>query len=159
MGLLQDKIDLGQPLLPPPAISEGYITLGWKLVAIAALSALLFIVFRWYRIRKKNKYRRDAIALCKGVNDASESHKLLSVVKNVAMDKFGRSKTASLYGKDFSEFLNTSCRKEVFPEEMMLEAERAIFTQEDLDEKTFKNVKGACIKWIKKHHVRAIELN
>ncbi len=92
---LQDIILPDPPSLWPPATEV------WLLLTIV-LAVLFIIVFQLIRLRKRNAYRRAGLLLLKNANSIYE---VSVILKRVALAVYPREQVASLYGDDWSDFL------------------------------------------------------
>ncbi len=100
--------DLG-PLYEPADVPFTFETIGWQVVGILLLLAVGYLAYRIYRHWYRNRYRREALTR---LNQLSADEKLVSAVfiilKNTAMQVYGRNRTGSLSGKEWLEFLENT---------------------------------------------------
>ena len=101
---LHDIMVPAPPPLWPPAPGV------WVLL-ISGLAVLAALALWWWRARQRNAYRRAGLALLEHAGSVREIH---IVLKRVALAVWPRPEVASLYGKDWSAFLDASCRRTHF---------------------------------------------
>jgi hypothetical protein len=87
----------------------------WIVLGILA-AVLIIICWKWFSFRKRNLYRKAGLALMGNVKTVYDLSVLL---KRVALAVFPREQVASLYGKDWVDFLNQTCPECNFSEEVM----------------------------------------
>ncbi|MHA7130552.1 DUF4381 domain-containing protein [Algoriphagus namhaensis] len=95
-----------QPLYEPEPVSFDFAGPGWQILGgLIILVALIGFLF-WLRSYRKNAYRRAALKFLEDLEPKGEIEPLFITLKNVAMQTFGRSKTAHLSGKEWLDFLD-----------------------------------------------------
>ena len=87
----------------------------WIVLGILA-AVLIIMCWKWFSFRKHNLYRKAGLALMGNVKTVYDLSVLL---KRVALAAFPREQVASLYGKDWVDFLNQTCPECSFSEEVM----------------------------------------
>ena len=87
----------------------------WIVLGILA-AVLIIICWKWFSFRKRNLYRKAGLALMGNVKTVYDLSVLL---KRVALAVFPREQVASLFGKDWVDFLNQTCPECNFSEEVM----------------------------------------
>ena len=100
-------------LIEPEAIAYSFNTLGWYIVfGVLILTAILVFILQIRKYRK-NKYRRTALLKIAEVLKLSKQNKrileLNKILKIVAIKVFGRETVASLFGKEWFDFLVSTC--------------------------------------------------
>ena len=95
---------------PPPfwPLAAG----AWVLIAVVALIVCL-AAWRWYTAYSNNAYRRAGLALLATAGDA---HDVSVIVKRVALAGYKRDEVASLYGKEWLDFLRATGPCEPLPQ-------------------------------------------
>jgi hypothetical protein len=77
----------------------------WVLLGLIVLT-LLLIAWRWRAARKRNAYRKAGLVL---LNNARSTQDISVLMKRVALAAFPRETVASLYGDEWTAFLNKTC--------------------------------------------------
>ena len=103
---LHDIVAPTSPPLWPPA--EGF----WALLLL--LAVILVSAWRQRRLaQRRNAYRKAGLSLLK---QADSVHDVSVTLKRVALAAWPREQVASLYGREWVEFLNSHCRGSRFDE-------------------------------------------
>ena len=97
--------------LPAP-ISQYPLALGWWLLALFTIVALVAAVVYWRRHQKQRKVRNIAIKQLQQNTNMSVEETLL-LIKWVALAYFPRSQCANLYGKKLQQFLLTTLPEKI----------------------------------------------
>lgn len=103
-------------IVPPQPVSYGPETIGWYILFGLIVLSVTWFMYRRYRYRKTNKYRRWALAELEELLQRMEKDKYLErglseipvLVKRTAMHYFPRDKVASLSGEKWLKFLDAS---------------------------------------------------
>jgi len=111
----------------PPAVAWLPPAPGWYAVALILFLLASWLVWRWFRLRKINLYRRQALLelarLEKGVRandtvDAAILRGLPALLKRAALAAYGREAAASLAGAPWLAFLDETCGRPLFSGEV-----------------------------------------
>jgi len=97
---------LSDIILPAPVPSWPPGQGVFLLLLALAIAALLF-GYLFAKRQRANRYRREGLLL---LDDAMTVHDVSVVLKRVALAAFPPERVASLYGKEWRDFLATSCR-------------------------------------------------
>lgn len=105
--------NLNPIFIPEPVLFES-VTIGWYILASVFLLLALFIIYRLINKWRKNTYRRLAIdelnQIIPSLHQADTRRQTLqqisTLVKRVAIKSYSRSSVASLYGRDWINFLS-----------------------------------------------------
>lgn len=101
---LAELIDLLEPVREPAPISMAPQTIGWVWLGILVLVIAALLIWRFVQHRRRNAYRRAALAeLAKSATDASA---LALLVRRTALAAYPRSSVASLFGETWLTFLD-----------------------------------------------------
>ena len=152
--------ELGQ-LIEPDPVKYSFNTPGWYIVLGVILTIVLIVVFIQYRKYRKNAYRREAlievenILLTKNNSAVFEVNRLLKIL---AIRLFGREKVASLYGKEWYEFLiSTLNERQSTPSFSFNNFSKAMYNPEQqLSEKQMDELMEFATHWIKNHDVKNV---
>lgn len=144
-------------LIEPESISYSFNTPGWYLVL--GLLFVVAIIFAVLKIRKykKNAYRRQAIIEIESLkemdNHSQNIFQINQLLKIIAIKIYGRTKVASLYGKQWFEFLvSTISKREYISTNNFNIYAKALYNNEfQLNENQYKELVAFAILWIKKH--------
>ena len=111
---LPQLMDLMHGLAMPESVSWLPATPGWW-IALGWLLAVAFIAaWQFARHRRRNRYRRDALAELdaitaeKQIDPAESAQRIAAVLKRTALVAYPRADVAALYGADWSRFLTAS---------------------------------------------------
>ena len=95
------------PLPEPVAYTPQ--TLGWYLILVVAVLALILLIMKWRRNASRNRYRSEALRI---LDELEQSRRPLSdlpvLVKRVALAFAPREKIAGLSGVPWLEFLDST---------------------------------------------------
>lgn len=108
------------------------------------LLAAGILLYQRRRAIKRNAYRRAGLALLKG---AGSMHDVSVILKRVALAAFPREQVASLYGADWSDFLQQTCAGRDF----------SLIAQAEPDAAASRNVIRLATAWIRHHRVTGHE--
>jgi hypothetical protein len=146
--LLERMHDVIEP--PPvawlPQTDGWWVLLGWALLLTAAGG--LKIV----QHRRRNRYRRDALAELDGIVSTAGPEgaaAIAGLVKRTALTAFPRTRVASLYGDSWAGFLSTTGRNDPVIDAAAPVIARAAYAPDvEMDD----IVPGAA-RWIRRHRV------
>ncbi len=149
---------LGQFIEPAP-VPFSFGAPGWYVVAgIFLLLVLLFIFVKW-KSYLKNRYRYKAIRSLEEKEQqllADQSYSALvyaaeMLMKRIAMERYGRERTASLQGKEWLNFLNRTISSDLFDSNDEKLMASLYLTDKDWNENQVKSFIDKVKHWIKKH--------
>jgi hypothetical protein len=107
---LPELMDLLHEIVEPPAVAWLPQTPGWWVLGAWIFAVLVIAVRHWLAVRRRNRYRRDALheldQLAAGAESTAAEIALL--VKRTALAAYPREQVASLYGADWAAFLRRS---------------------------------------------------
>ena len=111
---LPELLDLMHELVLPEPIPWLPQTPGWW-IAFGWFFAVLLVSGRyWMMRRRRNRYRRDALAELKAIETAPDlgptesAQQIATLLKRTALVAYPRRDVASIFGKDWAEFLTES---------------------------------------------------
>jgi len=115
---LPQLLDLMHGLVMPDAVTRLPITSGWWIVLAWLLAVLTIVV--WYGLlrRRRNRYRRAALAALKSIDSEPElgpfemAQRIALLLKRTALAAYPRSQVASLSGSEWAEFLIASTNED-----------------------------------------------
>ncbi|NCF72870.1 MAG: DUF4381 family protein [Gammaproteobacteria bacterium] len=115
---LPQLLDLMHGLVMPDAVTGLPITSGWWIVLAWLLAVLTIVV--WYGLlrRRRNRYRRAALAALKSIDSEPElgpfemAQRIALLLKRTALAAYPRSQVASLSGSEWAEFLIASTNED-----------------------------------------------
>ncbi len=112
---LPQLLDLMHDLVEPEAVAWTPQTAGWLVVALWLLAVLLLVAVRAIRSRRRNRYRRAALAELKALRSRARrgeavAEPLAALLKRTALAAYPRRQVASLCGPRWAEFLRRSSR-------------------------------------------------
>ncbi len=138
-------------LYEPPMVAFSFDTIGWKILA----AILLVLLLSWlaYRIHRYviNRYRQVAIAALERLPEEKQTLDLwLVTLKSVAINVFGRKEVASLQGRAWLDFLE-STGKEVQFVKFEKEIAKQVYQNKPPDQQMKAQIIDNAKKWIKTH--------
>ncbi len=144
-------------LIEPESISYSFNTPGWYLVFGLILLATIIVAFIQFREYKKNEYRRQAISEIENIkqieNRTESILQLNNLLKIIAIQIYGRTKVAALYGKQWFGFLASSINKtENIPTNSFDDFAKALYNKDfNLTETQFNSLVAFAILWVNNH--------
>ena len=105
---LMHGLVMPEPVAWLPQTAGWWIVLGW-LIAVVLLAGWQFI-----RRRRRNRYRRGALVELKAIdistelNPAEAAQQIAALLKRTALVAYPRREVASLFGRDWAQFLRES---------------------------------------------------
>lgn len=111
---LPQLLDLMHGLVMPEPVPWLPQTPGWWIVLGWLLAVLLLAVWQLARRRRRNRYRRDALAeldaitVRQDMDPAESAQRIAAVLKRTALAAYPRADVAALYGGDWARFLSES---------------------------------------------------
>lgn len=161
------RIDQLQELAaPPPAVGYWPQTWAWALLALLLLAAASAWALWRYRQWRRNRYRREALALLDDLSAAvadpsrrlAALRQLPALIKRVALSAPGGEAAAPLRGGDWRAHLQR-CSVVALPagleEQLALLAYAPDARLQALDGSAAQALVSACRQWIEVHHVAA----
>lgn len=101
-------------LVMPAPISLLPVTAGWWILSAWLLAVLIIVASYGLMLRRRNRYRREALAALTAIDNASEldpfemAQRISLLLKRTALAAYPRSQVASLSGSEWAEFLKVS---------------------------------------------------
>ena len=111
---LPELLALMHDLAMPAAVPWLPQTPGWWIVLAWLVAVLFLAVWHFARRRRRNRYRRDALAELKaieaesGIDAAKTAQRIAAVLKRTALVAYPRQDVAGLYGTEWARFLAES---------------------------------------------------
>lgn len=111
---LPQLLDLMHGLAVPESVSWLPATPGWWIALGWLLAVLCIAAWQVARHRRRNRYRRDALAELdaitaqKDIDPAESAQRIAAVLKRTALVAYPRADVAALYGADWARFLSES---------------------------------------------------
>ncbi|WP_439184849.1 DUF4381 domain-containing protein [Carboxylicivirga taeanensis] len=146
-------------IIEPEAIAFSFDAIGWKVLLLLVLAALIMTLI-WMTIRyRKDKYRREALALLAAISNnhstslqkkAVQVHTLL---KQICLTKYSRQEVASLEGDKWASYLNSRIKKPCYSVQDIKCIQLGLFKANSLDAQTVERYINQSKTWIKKHVV------
>ena len=150
---LADLMALMHELAMPAPVSWLPETPGWWVVFGWLFAVLALVVRQVILRRRRNRYRRDALAELKAIEAESElspqesAQHIAALLKRTALVGWPRSEIASLYGADWARFLTNSANGD---KQVASAADDLAFaaSRPDADGKTLA---APARRWIRRH--------
>ncbi|MFP8878377.1 MAG: DUF4381 domain-containing protein [Myxococcota bacterium] len=117
----------------PETVSFWPLAPGWWLL-LAALVGLTALAL-WLRHRRRESVRHAAVAELEGLHESYAregdavvlARQLSSLLRRVALVRFGHNRVAPLHGRAWAEFLEHAGRKAGFPTKLATTLEQAVY--------------------------------
>jgi hypothetical protein len=146
----------------PASVDWWPLATGWYVVIGVLMIILAWVSYRSLRRWFDNRYRRAALhelqLLAQGIqNDANHDANLRQIpvlLKRTALSAYPRDRVASLSGKDWHDFLNSTLKTPVFSESTTAVLDELSYTSGDLssvDVQAEEDLLGASKKWLQYH--------
>lgn len=148
--------ELGEIIEADP-VKFSFETPGWYFLAIIFIIVLLLIMLKLIRNYRSNAYRRQALKKLEQLDthhaeNSEEIHltRVLTVLKWVAIQAYGRKKVATLHGKSWLKFLDSKIDANPFIQYELL-IKKSIYQCLPMKSDEFKNFNTISKIWIRKH--------
>jgi hypothetical protein len=111
---LPELLDRMHGLAMPEPVPWLPQTPGWWIVLGWLVAVLLLVAWQVARRRRRNRYRRDALAELRAIETDSRTdpavaaQRIAGVLKRTALVAYPREQVAALYGSDWARFLRES---------------------------------------------------
>jgi len=144
-------------LIEPEAIAFSFDTVGWKVLGILLLTALLFFIIKWAIKYHKNAYRRAAISILEQIKiqfsldkEAVRLNDTLILLKQVAITTFGRAEIANLKGSEWLKFLESKGNNTPFLK-YEVAISNCLYTNKAVDVDASLKIIALSKRWINTH--------
>ncbi len=137
-------------LYEPPSVPFTFDTIGWKVLGCLILVSL--VIFMFYQIRRyvRNQYRREALQVLSQIESGSDMSRIFIILKQVAIQVFGRSEVAHLQGKDWLAFLDKTGKNVEF-QPLGGHIAKILYENIEVDKDTQQQLLTQSQRWIKTH--------
>jgi hypothetical protein len=153
--------NLNDIVLPAP-VGWWPLASGWYFLLGLSGIVITWFVYRSIRRWIKNRYRREALhelsVITNGVQDAATRERYLrqipSLLKRTALTAYPRGAVASLSGKDWHRFLNSTLKSTLFTDPVTGTLDIVSYSSTDLSELDSNSVTDllqASGHWLKHH--------
>jgi hypothetical protein len=132
-------------------------TVGWLVLGIGLALLLAWSLWRCYRRRQANAYRREAMIRLAGL-ESSQAAELPFVLRKVALvtagrgGANGRAAVASLRGDAWIRWLNETAGTRLFDEADAHTLDRMAYSEAPPEATEFERLKSASRHWVRVHH-------
>jgi hypothetical protein len=128
------SLDLLHDIVIPPAVSALPPAPGWFVLMLLGLAFGIHVGMRYYAAYSKNLYRREALKELSVIKSSKEPDAqvkaILSLMKRVAMQCYGREKIASLGDTMWWEFVENHSKAKIDRQSREL-AQKVLYTMDD----------------------------
>ena len=127
---LQVQLDELEPLFEPQPIPFSFSTPAWFVLGGVLIIIVSYVIFLQLQKYRKNRYRRDALRILNSLNVSKSMdstaviNKIRIILKQNAIHRYGRLTVASLYGKEWLEFLESKGKNTSFSQHQVLHFSR-----------------------------------
>jgi len=145
-----------EPLFEPEPVPFSFNTPAWYALGFILIVLAAYTLFLQFKKFKNNRYRRDALKLIDGLNASNQSdintslNTIKTILKKLAIHRYGRTEVAALYGMDWLEYLESKAEDTPFSKYTVLIDYGASLTKEP-DTKVIAELVVISKKWIKTH--------
>ena len=151
--ILSQLLDLMHGLVMPDPVTWLPITSGWWILFAWLLAVLTIVV--WYGLmrRRRNRYRRAALAALKSIDSEPElgpfemAQRIALLLKRTALAAYPRSQVASLSGSEWAEFLIASANED----RQIAEAAELLAAAAYRPDADGRVLSAPARRWIRKH--------
>lgn len=95
---------LNPPLEPAP-VAFSYMAPGWWMILLLAIVLVYFLIKLATSYYRKTAYKREALAAAKALNENTPDEQFLAVLRNTAIQAYGRENVAAVHGKEWAGLL------------------------------------------------------
>lgn len=150
-----DQPEITGSILEPDPLTFTFETIGWKILGGILLLLLIILSYKRLKLYQKNKYRRKALKRIQFISaeESGNADKIKNfniVLKQVAIEAFGRDRVAELYGVEWLLFLDSKAKNCSFAQYDSSFTD-AMYSNKEID----GNKEGAIYKltktWIHEH--------
>ena len=152
---LPELIALMHDLIVPEPVPWLPVTPGWWIVGGWLVAVLLLVGWRVFLHRRRNRYRRDALAELKAIQNMADlspqesAQRIAVLIKRTALSAWPRSDIASLYGADWARFLTASANDDA----QVAGAAEKLATAAFRPDADGRALAASARSWIRRHHV------
>ena len=144
-------------LIEPDPVRFSFDTAGCYFIGIMLLLVAIILFYKWLHNYRKNAYRREALKELAAIKDKiSENssnaglNQLFILLKLVAIQTYGRSEVASLYGKEWISFLEEKGKETPFSN-YASEFNNTLYVGTGMDNSKLQQLITLSKKWIVTH--------
>ncbi|MCF6225613.1 MAG: DUF4381 domain-containing protein [Xanthomonadales bacterium] len=149
-------------IIMPAEISWWPLASGWYFLLTLLLVLGIWLVFHLHANWIKNQYRREALLQLQQLENGIENtanrdtslRQIPSLLKRTAVSAYPREQVASLTGKQWSDFLNTTLKKPAFNPAASAALEKIAYSGGSLNAINSESVLAlinACRYWLQHH--------
>jgi len=146
------SLDLMHDIIVPPAISFWPLAPGWYALALIVLAYVLHLALKLWTQYRENAYRREALdELSLNEEGTAEMERLLTLMKRVALQHFGRENVAALSGTLWWEFVEQHSKVKV-ESSLRLLSQKVLYSSDvQVTTEALAKMKKITKIWIKTH--------
>jgi len=127
-------------------------TIGWLVVALVMLALLAWVVWRARHRWLRNAYRRDALGRLDAMRaDPVQATHLPFLLRSAALAAYDRPLVASLRGTDWTQWLNDSAGRELFPDDAANVLDRLAYSRDEIRASEVEPLLAASRDWVRLH--------
>jgi hypothetical protein len=144
------SVELGA-LYEPPPVSFSFEPVGWSILAGILIVGVLILAIVLVRNYIRNRYRRDALQTLDSIaQQESAANQIFVLLKQVAIQAYGRERVGPLYGKEWLQFLD-STGKDVQLQQYEDQLKPAMYAGQGFSRETKNKIVLNAKQWIKTH--------
>ncbi len=136
---------------------------GWYVLAGAGLLLLAYVIYRYWRLRKKNRYRVLALrefAAIRGDDNPATLQQLPTLLKRTALTVWPRHKVAALNGTDWHHFLDQTAVTRLFVSGAGDILDRLAYAGDEakpMGSQDVQTLMEAALYWLKNHRNEPVD--
>lgn len=134
-------------LYEPARLAFSFDTPGWYVLLLLMLALGAWWLYRNY---KSNRYRREAVRAIYAYKEAPVEEGILVILKKTAIRVYGRDRVASLYGRQWLDFLDETSGKTHLTN-LERDIKEAVTSGTPMDEASLEKLRSNAIKWLRTH--------
>lgn len=142
------SLDNLNPIVVPEPVGLLPLAPGWQVLALLLALGAAAGAWRWWRARRDDRYRREALRELAALSDPRGVPDLL---RRAALSAFPRARVAPLLGEDWHRFLDETAERDLFRGETGACLDRLAYGGADLDERQARAVHSAARTWLRTH--------
>lgn len=148
------SLDLMHDIVVPPAVSFWPLASGWIALVLILVAYMFHIGLTLWTKHRLNSYRREALQelLTLAKNDGvEETERLLTLMKRVALQYFGRERVAALSDTAWWEFVEAHSKVKIDQPLRLLSQEVLYSSDVKVDKDAIEKMRTVTKLWIKTH--------
>ena len=150
-----------EPIIAPEPVPFWPPAPGWYVAGALLLFVISYGLYRWYKAKQANRYRKEAINQLEQIRNVAFQEdplhaisELNTLLKKTALAGFAREQVASLSGEKWLRFLEASCKQTPFsshPGKTLAQVGYLRSATFELSQSEWQDLFNLIEKWIRYH--------